>query len=78
MKIIQKKREKELQLCNQNFFEVIKMRKCKKCEKDMFEGYVLDDGTDYFCSRSCLEEEITWEDYVEMNENGEAYWTVFD
>lgn len=44
----------------------------------MFEGYVLDDGTDYFCSRSCLEEEITWEDYVEMNENGEAYWTVFD
>ena len=53
-------------------------RKCKVCNEVMYEGFVLDDGTDYFCSEECLTKEITWEEYLEMVNVGEAYWTEWE
>ena len=51
------------------------MRKCSICGKEMVSGYVLDDGIYYYCSDKCLYKHITKEEYLEMYDNGEAYWT---
>ena len=53
-------------------------RKCTVCNEVMYEGFVLNDGTDYFCSEECLTKEITWEEYLEMVNVGEAYWTEWE
>jgi hypothetical protein len=49
-------------------------RKCDKCNKGMNEGYVLV-GCEYYCSDECLHKEVTEQEYKELYENDNAYYT---
>lgn len=54
-------------------------RKCDECNKYMEEGYVIDDGSSYYCKDSCLYKECfkNDEEYETAYEDGWAYWTTF-
>lgn len=54
------------------------MRVCEKCGKVMREGYVIGDGLFYYCSKDCLEQDLTEEEYEEMYLMDNAYWTEFE
>ena len=54
------------------------MRICSNCDKEMTEGYCIADGLEYYCSDECLHKHISKEDYIEMYENNNAYWTTWD
>ena len=41
----------------------------------MPDGYVINDGLEYFCSDDCLHSTYTHEEYMEMYFNDDAYWT---
>lgn len=55
-------------------------RKCSHCGKPMSAGYVIDGGSEYFCSDECLHKHYTPEQYKEMYADGEgdSYWTEFE
>lgn len=54
-------------------------RKCNCCGKEIkSEGFVIDDGTTYYCSEECLHEHISEEEYLEMYNEGLAYYTTFE
>ena len=53
------------------------MRICTECHKEMIDGYCIGDGHAYYCSDECLHKNISDEEYVEMYENGDAYWTTW-
>lgn len=55
-------------------------RTCSECGKEMTEGFVIDGGTEYYCSEECLHKNYTHEEYMEMYEDGEGetYWTQWD
>lgn len=50
-------------------------RYCDVCGDLMEEGYCIYDGLEYYCSDECLHKNYTEEEYLEMYENDEAYWT---
>ena len=50
-------------------------RKCTKCDSGMNQGYVVNDGDEYYCSDECLHSEYTPTEYDELCEEDEAYWT---
>lgn len=54
------------------------IRKCFECGKHMTEGYVIGDGEWYLCSDECLHKHVTPEEYMEMYENDEAYYTEWE
>jgi hypothetical protein len=55
------------------------IRKCNLCNNDLnYEGYVIDDGTEYYCSEKCLHERIGEKEYLELYDEGLAYWTEFE
>ena len=54
-------------------------RKCDHCGKGMWEGYCIDQGTEYYCSDKCLHKHYTpkqWEDMYE--DAGDSYWTQWE
>ncbi len=54
-------------------------RVCNTCDQELgFDGFVVDDGTEYYCSEECLYKRITEEEYIELYEEGLAYWTEFE
>ena len=52
------------------------MRVCDICGKPMKEGYFVS-GT-YYCSNECLHEDYSEEEFDELYEDGDAYWTRWD
>jgi hypothetical protein len=52
-------------------------RKCSACGAGMNEGYIIWDGSYYFCSDDCLHTKFTQEEYLEMYNNGDndTFWT---
>lgn len=50
-------------------------RYCVVCGKEMTEGYVIGDGESYYCSGECLNTVMTDEEYLELYDNDQAYWT---
>lgn len=52
-------------------------RRCVVCGKEMVQGYLVDD-CDTYCSDECLHTVFTEEEYNEMYENDEAYWTEWE
>ena len=50
-------------------------RRCSRCDRPMLDGFVIDEGYQYFCSRECLEVAYTWPEYLEMYDEDAAYWT---
>lgn len=54
------------------------MRCCSVCDKPMREGYVVNDGEEYYCSKDCLHTKYTEEEYSQMCDNDTAYWTTWE
>lgn len=54
------------------------MRHCLVCGKPMTQGYVVDDGLEYYCSDECLHKRYSDEEYQKMHENDVAYWTEWE
>lgn len=50
-------------------------RRCSHCDNPMEDGYCIRDGEDYYCSDACLHTAYSEDDYTELYENEEAYWT---
>jgi hypothetical protein len=55
-------------------------RICNNCKKEMFEGYCIENGLEYYCSEDCLHKHITPEEFEELydNGNGDSYWTTWE
>lgn len=53
------------------------MRKCNKCGKEMYDGFCVVGGfrNEYYCSKECLCKDYKWEEYLDMYDADEAYWT---
>lgn len=53
------------------------MRICSECKKKMYEGYCIENGTEYYCSDECLHKHYNEEEYLEMYDDGEgdSYYT---
>ncbi|PZX07921.1 hypothetical protein C7437_1011043 [Psychrobacillus insolitus] len=51
-------------------------RTCSHCKKLMIEGYVIEDGEDYYCSDEHLETKYTRKQFLEMFDDGkgDSYW----
>ena len=49
-------------------------RVCDECGDAHWDGYYIEDG-EYYCSDECLHKHYTQEEYMEMYEADEAYWT---
>lgn len=54
------------------------IRICCTCGKPMSSGFCIGDGALYYCSAKCLEEVYTTEEYNQMYDAGEAYWTEWE
>lgn len=55
------------------------MRHCIHCGKPMLhDGYVIYDGLAYYCSKECLDTEISDELYEKLYRADMAYWTEFE
>lgn len=55
-------------------------RECSECEDIMNEGYLIDDGSEYYCSDACLEKNMTKEEYLELynDGHGNSYFTAWE
>lgn len=52
-------------------------RECTACGKGMNEGYCVESGIEYYCSKVCLNTEISDEEWDKLYADGEgdSYWT---
>ncbi len=56
-------------------------RQCSCCEKEMNEGYYINDISkpeQYYCSDDCLFSNMSQEDFDELHKLGLAYWTQWN
>lgn len=55
-------------------------RTCSECNKEMTQGYCIENGEEYYCSDECLHNHYTQEEYEEMYDdgNGDSYWTEWE
>lgn len=56
------------------------MRHCTECGAEMREGYVIDDGAEYYCTDACLHKHYTPDEWDAMYDDGEgsSYWTAWE
>lgn len=50
-------------------------RTCSECGAKMYEGYTICDGLEYYCSDDCLHTNYSREEFMDMYDNGDSYWT---
>ena len=58
----------------------IESRICSNCDHLMIEGYIVDEGNEYFCSDKCMKEFYSEEELAELLEGADEddtsiYWT---
>ena len=53
-------------------------RTCNICGIELKSGFCIHDGDEYFCNTECLHKRYTEEEYNEMYDEDEAYWTEWD
>lgn len=58
-----------------NDSEVEEKHICSECKEEMDEGYCIEDGAAYYCSASCLYKNFTRDEYMDLYESGNAYYT---
>lgn len=52
------------------------IRHCDECGKEMWDGYCIGAGIEYYCSDECLHKHYTQEEWEEMYEDdGDNYYT---
>lgn len=58
----------------------IEIRQCSNCSRLMVEGYVIENGEEYYCCDKCLESNMTREEFEELYKEGEgdSYFTQWD
>lgn len=58
----------------------INIRQCSSCNKLMVEGYVIENGEEYYCCDKCLESNMTREEFEELYNDGEgdSYFTQWE
>ena len=56
-------------------YEIDTMRVCSHCGKLMNEGYCIENGAYYYCSDDCLHANMTEEEYLDLYEEGDTYYT---
>ena len=56
------------------------MRICTECGNEMNQGYLIDNGFEYYCSDKCLHKNYTIEEWEEMYDDGnsDSYWTEWE
>jgi hypothetical protein len=50
----------------------IELRICTECDNVMASGYIIGGGDDYYCSDSCLENNMTREEFNELYGDGDT------
>lgn len=51
-------------------------RRCSECGRLMREGYCVDSGVAYYCSKDCLHSDFSDEEWIEEYENNDqSYYT---
>lgn len=52
-------------------------RECTVCGDKMGEGWTIENGLAYYCSKECMEKEMTWEHFMDLYADGEgdSYYT---
>lgn len=56
-------------------------RKCDCCGSGFNEGYVIDNGAEYYCSKDCLHKHYTEEEFLSMygeDGEGDSYYTEWE
>lgn len=53
------------------------MEKCNVCQSEIQEGFLVE-YDEHYCEVKCLESVYTPEEYLEMYENEQAFWTIFE
>jgi hypothetical protein len=55
-------------------------RQCSHCKKGMNEGFVIEGGVEYYCSKTCRNHYYSDEDWNDMydEEFGDSYWTEWE
>lgn len=51
---------------------------CSNCNKEIDEGYVIYSDWTYYCSKKCLHNVISKEEYKELYSQELALWTTFE
>ncbi|MGE4282293.1 MAG: hypothetical protein AB7G87_01090 [Clostridia bacterium] len=59
--------------------EISCVRVCSNCGSKMLEGWCIEGGMEYYCSKECLEIGVGWEHFLElyMDGEGDSYWTTW-
>ena len=52
-------------------------RLCSTCGHLMIDGWCIESGIDYYCTEDCLKSEMSWDEFIELYDdgNGDSYWT---
>jgi hypothetical protein len=53
-------------------------RKCDSCNFGMNEGYVINGGEQYYCSKECLYTVYSPAEWDQLYETNDSYWTEWD
>lgn len=51
------------------------VRHCNECGKEMWQGYCIDNGMEYYCCEDCLNKNITEEEWADLYASGDSYYT---
>lgn len=57
------------------FKETEGFRRCTKCKCYMVEGFYNEENGTYYCTKTCLDSDVTSEDKKEWVEEGALFWT---
>lgn len=57
--------------------EVNELPTCSVCKEKMGEGYVFNDGEEYYCTKKCLQTKYTMEEYKKAYHEGYGFWTAW-
>lgn len=53
-------------------------RRCTECHKIITSGFMIHDGDEYYCSTTCLRCNYTPNEWREMYESEQGYWTDWE
>ena len=53
-------------------------RRCSECHKIITKGFTLFDGDEYYCSKQCLHENYTPNEYEELYKTDQGYGTEWE
>lgn len=59
-------------------YEEEHIRVCDICGCKFSSGYYNEDNFEYFCSDKCLHERYTQEEYLDLYDKGNFYWTSWE